>query len=68
MIKIGDDLICIADEYKSKIVTDVLSSKQGTIIVVYKFWNQVGNRERCSSLAKLLQTHKIKQKEINEKI
>lgn len=68
MIKIGDDLIYLVDEYKSKRVTDVLISKQGTIIVVYKFWNQVGNVERCSSLGKLLQTHKIKQKEINEKI
>ena len=62
-IKIGDDLIYIEDEYKSKIVTDILKSKQGTIIIVYKFWNQFGNIERCSTLNKLLQTHKIKQKE-----
>ena len=59
-IKIGDDLIYIEDEYKSKIVTDILKSKQGTNIIVYKFWNQVGNIERCSTLNKLLQTHKIK--------
>ena len=39
----------------------VLKSKQGTIIIVYKFWNQFGNIERCSTLNKLLQTHKIKQ-------
>ena len=62
-IKIGDDLIYTEDEFKSKIITDILKSTQGTSIIVYKFWNQFGNKERCSTLNKLLQTHKIKQKD-----
>ena len=59
-IKIGQLLVCDEDSLKSKIITDILYSKRGTSIVVYRFWNQVGNIERCSTLDNLLQNHKIK--------
>lgn len=59
-IKIGQLLVCDEDSIKSKIITDILYSKRGTSIVVYRFWNQVGNIERCSTLDNLLKNHKIK--------
>lgn len=57
---IGKTLINIHNEYKNKIITDVLYSKNNTCIIVYKFWNQVGNIEKASTLNKLLENHNIK--------
>ena len=50
----------IDNEYKSKVVLDILTSKSNTIIVVYKFWNQVGDKERATTLDSLLKNHMIK--------
>ena len=63
-INIGDDLICIENEYKNKVITDILISKNNTVIIIYKFWNQVGNIERCCTLSKLLEKHTIRRLEI----
>lgn len=56
---IGSFLRNLDDEYKSKVVTDKFVSNEGTVIIVYKFWNQVGNKERVITLDKLLENHII---------
>lgn len=35
---------CIDNEYKSKILLDIVHSNEYGAFVLYKFWNQVGNK------------------------
>lgn len=51
---------CIENEYKSKILLEILESKEHGKFVIYKFWNQIGNKVYSMSYADFMLKHKIK--------